>query len=79
MDKLLKECVGFQWDNGNSDKNWIKHKVSRSECEEIFFNLPLIVKNNFTLIRLFFVKFKGSLCNLSVIITSGNFVTPLIT
>jgi len=33
----------FQWDKGNSLKNWGKHSVSQSECEEIFFNQPLIV------------------------------------
>jgi uncharacterized DUF497 family protein len=33
---------GFDWDEGNIDKNWIKHQVSNSECEELFFNLPLL-------------------------------------
>ncbi len=46
MISLLKECEGFQWDEGNSDKNWIKHKVSRLECEELFFNLPLIIRED---------------------------------
>lgn len=41
--KLLQECSGFQWDSGNKDKNWLKHKVSNSECEQIFFNQPFIV------------------------------------
>ncbi|MBI3014866.1 MAG: BrnT family toxin [Candidatus Tectomicrobia bacterium] len=36
-------CTGFQWDEGNSEKNWIKHRVSRVECEEVFFNEPLLV------------------------------------
>ncbi len=40
---FLLECTGFEWDDGNRDKNWIKHKVSNSECEQIFFNQPLIV------------------------------------
>ena len=31
---------GFDWDVGNRDKNWQKHAVSTSECEEVFFNLP---------------------------------------
>lgn len=31
----------FDWDEGNSDKNWLKHKVSLKEVEEIFFNKPL--------------------------------------
>lgn len=39
----LLECHGFQWDEGNAEKNWIKHKVSRAECEEIFYNEPLLV------------------------------------
>ena len=34
---------GFEWDEGNSDKNWIKHQVPNSECEELFFNLPLMM------------------------------------
>jgi len=41
--KLLQECKRFQWDSGNKDKNWLKHKVSNSECEQIFFNQPFIV------------------------------------
>ena len=42
--KLLLECTGFEWDKGNKDKNWIKHQVTNSECEQIFFNRPLIVQ-----------------------------------
>lgn len=42
IEKLL-DCVGFQWDKGNIEKNWLKHKVSPVECEQIFFNQPLIV------------------------------------
>jgi uncharacterized protein len=38
----LLECTGFAWDEGNSEKNWIKHQVSRAECEELFFNEPLV-------------------------------------
>ena len=41
--KLLLECTGFEWDEGNRDKNWIKHQVSNSECEEIFFNHPILI------------------------------------
>lgn len=28
--------VGFVWDSGNKDKNWIKHGVTDKECEEVF-------------------------------------------
>lgn len=39
----LASCEGFDWDVGNSDKNWNKHGVSTAECEELFFNQPLVV------------------------------------
>ena len=42
----LLECTGFQWDEGNVEKNWVKHKVSRAECEEAFFNEPLLVASD---------------------------------
>ena len=38
----LETCSGFEWDEGNILKNWEKHGVAASECEQIFFNLPLI-------------------------------------
>lgn len=41
--KNLLGAIGFEWDEGNIDKNWIKHGVSPSECEQMFFNQPLIV------------------------------------
>ena len=50
MDKTYKEilsqCVGFEWDKGNVNKNWLKHKVSPAECEQIFFNHPLVVQDD---------------------------------
>ncbi|PIQ69936.1 hypothetical protein COS55_01010 [Candidatus Shapirobacteria bacterium CG03_land_8_20_14_0_80_40_19] len=33
--------LSFDWNEGNLDKNWLKHKVSLKEAEEIFFNRPL--------------------------------------
>ncbi len=41
--KQLSTLNGFEWDEGNSEKNWTKHRVARSECEEVFFNRPLVV------------------------------------
>jgi len=38
----LRECVGFDWDDGNLFKNWERHRVSAFECEQVFFNHPLI-------------------------------------
>jgi uncharacterized protein len=34
---------GFEWAEGNRAKNWERHQVSTAECEEIFFNLPLLM------------------------------------
>jgi uncharacterized DUF497 family protein len=35
--------TGFQWDTGNATKNWERHRVSRAEAEQVFFNQPLVV------------------------------------
>ncbi|CBE67715.1 MAG: BrnT family toxin [Candidatus Methylomirabilis oxygeniifera] len=39
----LARCTGFDWDEGNVLKNWVKHRVTAAECEQIFFNCPLVV------------------------------------
>ena len=39
----LAQCTGFEWDDGNTEKNWQLHKVTRAECEEVFFNRPILV------------------------------------
>ncbi|MCX6044378.1 MAG: BrnT family toxin [Chloroflexi bacterium] len=43
MKAEIYNCEGFEWDQGNVDKNWYLHQVTNGECEEIFFNLPLIL------------------------------------
>lgn len=43
METLFEKCTGFQWDKGNSEKNWTKHKVLKSECEQVFFNKVLVI------------------------------------
>lgn len=40
--------VGFDWDKGNQQKNWEKHKVDFRECEEVFFNRPLLIDEDRT-------------------------------
>ncbi len=37
----LPQPLTFDWDEGNIEKNWNKHKVNQKECEEIFLNRPL--------------------------------------
>lgn len=39
---ILPEPIDFGWDEGNSDKNFKKHRVTNREAEEIF-----IIKPNF--------------------------------
>ncbi len=43
MKDFLNSRAGFDWDDGNREKNQLKHNVSMKECEEIFFNEPLII------------------------------------
>ncbi len=40
----LAACTGFDWDEGNLLKNWEKHGVTISECEQVFFNHPLLAR-----------------------------------
>ena len=44
--KILANCIGFEWDHGNIPKNWERHDVSAVECEQIFFNKPIVVKRD---------------------------------
>lgn len=37
---------GFEWDAANLLKNWEKHRVSASECEQVFFNRPLVAASS---------------------------------
>lgn len=46
MIELLERCESFQWDKGNSRKNWLRHQVTDAECEQVFFNKPLIVADD---------------------------------
>ena len=42
----FSEIEGFQWDSGNSQKNWHTHGVADGEAEEPFFNAPIIVRTD---------------------------------
>jgi uncharacterized protein len=43
MKSIIENCEGFEWDDGNSNKNFYLHNVTDGECEDLFFNLPLII------------------------------------
>jgi hypothetical protein len=47
MDKWIPLFLDFDWDQGNLDKNWLKHHVNHWECEQVFFNEPLIILDDF--------------------------------
>ncbi len=40
----LTAASGFEWDEGNLEKNLEKHGVAFWEAEEAFFNQPLVVR-----------------------------------
>ena len=42
----LDDCTGFEWDEGNADKNWGRHQVTPEEAEDVFFNEPLVVRSD---------------------------------
>ena len=44
--KDLLNGTGFEWDDHNADKIWSKHHIAPSECEQIFFNLPIIIADD---------------------------------
>lgn len=41
--RIILSPIVFDWDEGNSTKNLIKHKVTLHESEEVFANEPLVV------------------------------------
>ena len=38
--------MGFEWDHGNVSTNWELHQVIPEEAEDLFFNDPLVVRND---------------------------------
>lgn len=39
----LAGCTGFDWDEGNAPKLPARHHISVAECEQVFFNEPLLI------------------------------------
>ena len=45
---ILSDPIQFQWDEGSSNKNGKKHRVTNEECEEVFFDPhKRVVKDTF--------------------------------
>lgn len=40
---LLNDITGFDWDEGNFEKSWVKHEVRWTESEEVFYRHPLLI------------------------------------
>ncbi len=36
--ELFRDPAQFEWDAGNREKNFLKHRVTNAECEEVFFD-----------------------------------------
>ncbi len=34
---------GFEWDEGNTHKSWLKHGISNAEAEQVFSNNPYYI------------------------------------
>lgn len=43
----ITNTVGFDWDHGNANKIISKHHVIPSEAEQVFFNEPLLLLDDF--------------------------------
>lgn len=42
LDEFLAGLEGFEWDAGNSDKNWRNHEVRQAEAEQALLNRPVV-------------------------------------
>ncbi len=45
-ENLLESCIGFDWDEWNTSKNWEEHRVTPEEAESIFFHDPLLLRSD---------------------------------
>jgi hypothetical protein len=43
LPEIFPGVSGFEWDEGNSDKNWRRHRVTQAEAEQGFFNRPILL------------------------------------
>ena len=68
--------ISFDWDKGNINKSWEKHKVHFKEAEEIFFNKPIKIfsgtKHSIEEKRFIALGVTDSLRKLAVIFTIRN-------
>lgn len=41
--EFVAAVEGFEWDAGNSEKNWLRHRVRQVEAEQVLLNRPLLL------------------------------------
>lgn len=41
--EFFPQVTGFDWDEGNADKNWQRHRVTQADAEQVFLNRPILV------------------------------------
>lgn len=46
LPEFFPGITGFQWDQGNSEKNWQRHGVTQAEAEQVFFNRSVLVSGD---------------------------------
>ena len=39
----IRDIIGFDWDQANREKSWLRHAIKWSESEQVFFNEPIFV------------------------------------
>jgi uncharacterized DUF497 family protein len=42
LEEFLAGLESFEWDAGNSDKNWRNHRVRQAEAEQVLLNRPVL-------------------------------------
>jgi uncharacterized protein len=45
-EKILDECIRFDWGESNVQRNWDRHGITPEEAEEMFFHEPLVVRTD---------------------------------
>jgi uncharacterized DUF497 family protein len=48
LEEFLVGLEGFEWDAGNSEKNWRRHDVRQAEAEQVLLNRPLVFASDVT-------------------------------
>jgi uncharacterized DUF497 family protein len=48
LEDLVPGLEGFEWDAGNTDKNWLRHEVHQAEAEQALLNTPLVLAADVT-------------------------------